>query len=54
MKRVIRVNMDLDRNLWAEVSAQAVREGLPKREVVEAALRAYLERRGNDARRDTR
>jgi hypothetical protein len=38
----IKTTVELRRDLWARVRAQAVNEGRPAGQVVEAALDAYL------------
>lgn len=38
-----RVNMDLDKALWRKVSVRAAEEGITKKELVEKALKKYLE-----------
>lgn len=38
-----RVNMDLDKELWKRVSIKAIEEGIQKKELVEKALKKYLE-----------
>ena len=39
----IKTSLNLAKNLWREVKLYAVREGLTLTQVVEAALRKYLE-----------
>jgi len=39
---VKRINIDIDRELWARMSGQAIREGVQKRELVEKAFAQYL------------
>lgn len=39
-----RVNMDIDKNLWREVSVMAVKMAIEKRLFVEAALREKIEK----------
>lgn len=38
----LRVNIDLDRELWHKVSIQAAIEQRDKRDIVEQALKEYL------------
>lgn len=37
-----RVNIDIDRDLWKKVGILAARKDMPKREVVEEALKLYI------------
>lgn len=38
-----RINLDLDRELWKKVSIKAVELDIQKRELVELALKEFLE-----------
>lgn len=38
-----RVNMDINKNLWKKVGIRAIEEGINKKDLVEKALRLYLE-----------
>lgn len=37
-----RINMDVDKELWKEVSIKAIKEGITKKELVTKALTEYL------------
>jgi metal-responsive CopG/Arc/MetJ family transcriptional regulator len=44
-----RVNMDLDKDLWKEVGKLAVELELQKKEIVELALKNFLEKHKNNS-----
>ena len=39
-----RINIDINTKLWKQVGIQAIKEDITKRELVEKALRKYLEK----------
>lgn len=41
-----RINLDLDAELWKQLSIEAIDSGKQKREIVEKAIQDYLEKSG--------
>ena len=41
-----RVNMDISKKLWKQVGIRAAIEGIQRRELVELALKKYMESKG--------
>lgn len=40
-----RVNIDVNKNLWKQVGIEAIKNDVTRREIVEVALKEYLNRR---------
>ena len=47
-----RINIDINKTLWKKVGIKAIEEGIQKRQLVEKAIKKYIEEKEKDDNAD--